>query len=157
MPRLVRTHLLRGDDDVEIDREVFARGVEKIIVDVREDAESADRGQPLQRGVGVGEWLPRRKTVGEKIGAFGYQRPADDRGNAHGRVAKDVAIRTIGLRLDAVLGLGIRAQHSVTCQRHAVRRSGGDERIRDAGLPIDERSVAVERDDAVARHGRHYE
>ena len=78
MSRLVGPHLLRGDDDVEIDGEMLARRGEQVVVDVRQDAEPAAGGdEAFERWVGVGERLPRRKAVGEEAGAFGRERPAE--------------------------------------------------------------------------------
>ena len=98
-----------------------------------------DGGEPLERCVGVGKWLPRRQAVGEKVRAFRRERPAEDRGNAHGGIAKDVAIRTVALRLHAMLGLRVRAQHGLARERHAVRAAV----VRKAFAMPDSQSISV--------------
>ena len=148
--RLVRAHLLRGDDQVEVDGEVAARRGEQIVVDVREDAEAVAGGaQALERGVRVGERLPRRERVGEERAALVGERPAEGVGDAGGGLGEDVAIEAVALALDHRLDLRVRAQHLVAAELDAVLARGAQERVGDAALPVDERSVAVEGDDVV--------
>src|SRR5829696_7585335 len=64
--RLVRAHLLRRHDQVEVRAEVTPRGAEQLVVDVRQDPRLELLGEALELGVGLPERRPARDAVGQE-------------------------------------------------------------------------------------------
>ena len=120
--------------EVEVDGEVAARRGEEIVVDVREDAEPvAGVAQSLQRGVRVGERLPRRQRLGEERGALGGERPSEGLRRRGCGLGEDVAVGAVVLALDHRLDLRVGAQDLVAAQRRRrprARRAGTRRRCR---------------------------
>jgi hypothetical protein len=141
--RLVGADLLRGDDEVEVDREVAAGLFEEVVVDVGEDAQSVAGGlEAFERLVRIGERLPVLERVGEEVLLQGEPELARD---AAGGFVQHVPIEVV-CRLDPRLFVRVGAEERFAVETRGLLPEG----VGDAGLPVDERSIAVEGDDVVA-------
>jgi hypothetical protein len=63
---LVRSHLLSSYDQLKWNGKVPASEIQQIVVDVRENSQFESFAKSLQRRIGIGEWPPPRKAIGDK-------------------------------------------------------------------------------------------
>ena len=154
--RLVAPRHLGGHDPVEGDSEALVRGGEQIGVAVRDHAEPKPLVQPLERAGGVQERRPVAHALRERRdGAVGDLDAVVGRDASQAR-GEDVAIGPVGRSLGVRLVTGVRLEKRVVL--HAgERRERPSQRGEQAGLPVDQRAVAVEGEDVeavvVERHG----
>src|SRR5438552_1891372 len=136
MRRFVGAHLLRCDDEIEVDGEVLARLGEEVVIDIGEDAEAdAGAAESLEGGVRVRKRLPRRQALGQS-----------NRGSDAGSgLPQYIAIWPI-VSLDLRLDFPVRSERHGAVEVHALERGPN------AALPVDQRAVAVEGDHFVANH-----
>jgi hypothetical protein len=69
--------LLRGDDQIEINREVFAGGRQEIIIDIGQDSELEAACEPLKRRICIRERLPKWQARREKACPVRREAPAE--------------------------------------------------------------------------------
>ena len=145
---LVRADLLRRDEEVERHGQVAERAGEEVVIHVGEDSEAVTGGhESLERGIRVGEGPPGGERVGEPARAFGRQGPGKAFCDAQGRFRQHVPVGAKGTRFDGRLDRGVSGENLRARNREAVGASRVFKPGADAELPIDERSVAIERDD----------
>jgi hypothetical protein len=144
---LVGADLLGGDDEVEVGLEVPARLAQQLVVDVRHEADLELLAEPLELRVGLLERRPARHRLGEEPGARGLQRPAELARDLHRRAAQDLGVQLVGAGLDLLLGLHEQGDELLAGEGVAVLVGLLGEGVVDPGLPVDQGSVDVERDE----------
>src|SRR6266852_8370139 len=135
VPRFVRPHLPRRDQEIEVDCEVFAGFGQEVVIDIGENAETnAGAAEALECGIRVGEWFPRRQAVREEV-------RLDARRNPRRRFPQDFPVRAILLPFNNRLDFAVLAKGGITIE------TLGDEGPADTAPPVDERAVTIESDD----------
>ena len=145
--RLVRPDVLRGDDAVERHAQPLVAAREAGPVDVRHDDQPVALGERGQRSRRVRERGPVRDRPTEPVGpGVGHRRaqlvaePAEAR-RQHVRVQR-ARLGRLGVRLL----VGVAGQQRLVVQLQPVLTRPRRQHRGDAGLPVDERAVAVERE-----------
>src|SRR4051794_1507613 len=145
---LVRAHLLGGDDEVEVRRQVPARLPEQLVVDVGDEAQLVLLGALLELRVGLLERHPALDGVRQEAGARRLEGPAEVLGDPHGDPPQDLRVELVGAALDLALVLVEAWQDLLRVLEHEAVAGGlALERLPDARLPVDERAVDVEGDE----------
>ena len=153
---LVRAHVLGGDDEVEVDAEARRAAGERGPVDVREDDQAIPGVQPMEGVGGVREGRPLPHRGAEGRGLVVAHRSTQRRPDTTHRLGQDVGVaggRVLLLHVRLVGGEG--GDEVVRLDRQTVRLGPRSQGRRDAGLPVDQRAVAVEAQGVEVREGRH--
>jgi hypothetical protein len=142
--RLVRTHLLGGDDPVEVDAEPAVRGREQVVVAVRQHGESEPTLETAEGLRRIGERRPildrSRKRLDLVIA--GLEAQLLTHASQTGR--KDLGIRPVRAALGGRFVVRIPSQDVLGVGVDPVRGEHRTEGGAEPGLPVDERPVAVE-------------
>src|SRR5436190_20153782 len=153
---LVGAHLLGGDDEVEVVRDVAARLAEQLVVDVRDQARLKSADELAQLRIGLLERRPTLNRVRQEPGAARLQRPADALGDLDRRAAQDLGVQLVGAALDLARDLVEERDDLFQVDREAVALRLALERVPDALFPIDEGAVDVEGDPVDLARERHW-
>ena len=103
---LVGAHLLGGDDEVEVVRDVAPRLAEQLVVDVRDQAGLELLGELLELRVGLLERRPAlRRESGRKPERDGSSGQSMSLGDLDRRAAQDLGVELVGAALDLALDL----------------------------------------------------
>ena len=89
---LVGAHLLRGYDQVEVQRDVSPGLAQQLVVDVRDQPDLVLLGDLRQHRVGLLERQPALDRVGQKARARGLQRPAQMLGDLDRRAPQNLGV-----------------------------------------------------------------
>ncbi len=147
--RLVAPCRLRRDDPVEGDPEALVRGGEEVGVAVRDHAEPEPLLQAAERFCRVGERGPVADALGERRRGVPRDLEADVRRDAAQPGGEDLAVAPIRRPLRLRLVAAVRLEQRLVL--HPGRgRQRAPQRLEEPGLPVDQRPVAVEREDLVA-------
>jgi hypothetical protein len=92
-------------------------------------------------------WVLVSLNVGQEAGARGLERPAELLGDLHRGAPQHLRVELVGAALDLLLGLHEQRDQLVARERVAVALGLLGERVVHAGLPVDQSSVDVERDE----------
>ena len=103
--RLVASHLLRRNHQVEVSSQVTARDAEQLVVDVRDDPDLVALGQPVGGRVSLPERQPASDAVGKELGARGLDLPADLVGGPDRGPPEHLGVELVGAADDLGLDL----------------------------------------------------
>src|SRR3954470_7824155 len=145
---LVGAHLLSGDDEVEVDAEVPPRRAEQLVVDVREDAYLELLGEAFELSVRLAERHPARHARGEEARPRRLELPTELLGRSHGGAPQHFGVELVRAALDLPLDVEEQRHELVPIDREPVPIRLLLERFVRPALPVDERAVAVEGDEA---------
>jgi len=152
---LVGAHLLGGDDEVEVVRDVAPRLAQELVVDVRDEARLQVLDGLVELGVGLAKRRPALDAVGQEARAGGLQRPVQALGDLDRRASQHLGVQLVGPALDLALDLVEVRDELLPVDREAVARGLLLERVEDPGLPVDEGAVDIEGDERDLLGKRH--
>src|SRR5579875_379507 len=141
---LVGAHLLRGDDQVEVERDVPPRLAQQLVVDVGDQPDLMILGHLLERRVRLRERLPPLHRVGQEARARRLQRPAQLLGDAHGGAPQHLGVELVGPGLDLLGDLMEEGENLIALDGESVTLGFLAERLERAGVPIDQGPIDVE-------------
>jgi hypothetical protein len=142
---------LRCNDGVKGYGEVSRRRREQVVVDVGDDGEAVALPECAERRNGIVERPPVGKRLLEAAGLRRIGGKSQLRGEALHDAAQDDAVGLVGARLLGRLARGIALEESLIAYVHPPSGEHGPERGEDPGFPVNECTVAVERDRAYRR------
>ena len=112
-------------------------------------------GEAVELRVGLLERRPALDRVGQEAGARRLERPAELLGDLHGGPPQHLGVELVGAALDLLLRLHEERDQLVARERVAVLLGFLGESVVDAGLPVDEGAVDIERDEGDFLGQRH--
>ena len=142
--RFVAAGHLGGHDPIEVGLEARSRAGEQVVVAVGDDPQPESLPEPPQRLDRIGEGGPLPDRIGERRHVGKIRRDGVVGGDLAQAASEDLAIAQVRPRLEPGLGRGELPQHLVVGRRHSARIQHRTNAGEDAGLPVDERAVAVE-------------
>ena len=141
---LVRPRLLGCDDPVESDAEPPCGRLEQIVVDVGDDREPAAGVERFERGRRIGESRP----VADRLREFATLLRGWNEAGALPDAFEHRAENGLVIAIRRPLRLGLEGsehlERGLARDRGTVALEHRPQRIPDAGLPVDQRAVAVE-------------
>ena len=132
---LVGADLLRGDDEVEVERDVAPRLPEQLVVDVGDQAELVllARASRAARRVSL-NGRPALDRVGQEARARGLERPAEPLGDLDRGAAQDLGVELVGAALDLLREISWKS--GITSLRSIVKPSRAASASNASQMPV---------------------
>ncbi len=146
--RLVGADLLSGHQKVEVHRKVLEGPVQQCVVDIRQNAQAiSSRRQLLQGRCSIRKRRPLRQALREEMPAVYRNIETELTGNMCCRQVENFPVGSKRLGLNLGLDPGVQIQNLMTIDRQADFAADPVEGIADSLPPIDQRAIAIERQD----------
>jgi hypothetical protein len=143
----------RSSSQFERHSQPTVRRGEQIVVAIRDHRQAETLGEPGERIGRVGEGGPLPHRAAEGRGLLERRLDAELRADAAHAAGKDVPVPPVGPGLDRGLVARVPLEEVLVLGDDVARVEDPPQARQDAGLPVDERAVAVEREHLEALEG----
>lgn len=145
--RLVRTHLLCGDQMIQPDAQALGRSLKQVVVDVREDPQAVALREQLEHCNAVRKRLPIAKRTLETATLVGARRETEFRGKVIDDTAQDLAVAAKPTALSSRFEARVMLENLRVGDLAPMALQHGAQDTQNAGFPIDQGTVAIEREE----------